>query len=306
MGTFMHKVFIFQFLGLCHLKDTQKWNLWSELRLLGNIVTVFSKCMDFPFVISLLSFQYPNFNFSKYSPWNLWACHSFWILFIAPVNSHVQNHLWLQTKKQKTEDFSTDNQYPQTSLALHYCPVAGHFEECSCHQRLLSNTHIQSLWTMWFWMFLPVVGTSQSLASSKLVNSWSSMKCPTFGKGNFRFQPSLWKFFPIKFSNVRIPLKKYTLKEMKLELHRVFKKEGWCRCMQGDREIYSPESCSGLRKWKTIHRKEKDEHRLDQEKEDGGPRNTGWGRKVENQRLNWKWKGNFFHSFQQMDEWRKF
>ena len=116
-------------------------------------------------------------------------------------------------------------------------------------------------------LFLDVlagVGTLQSLALSKLANSWSLMMQLLLVKGHFRLHTiPLENLFPIKLSSIGIALEKYSLKEMKLGLQWVFKKESWYRYLQGGGGLYSLESFSGLRSTRSISRKGKEEHCLE-------------------------------------------
>lgn len=108
------------------------------------------------------------------------------------------------------------------------------------------------------------VGTLQSLALSELVNSWSLMMQLLLVKGHFRLHAiPLESLFPIKFSSIGIALEKYSLKEMKVGLQWVFKKENWCGYVQGYGGLYSLESYSGPRSKRNIARKSKKEHCLD-------------------------------------------
>ena len=176
-------------------------------------------------------------------------------------------------------------------------PNSWHCGECSCNHKLLSsNPYIQYLWTIWFWMFLPVAGTLQSLALSNLVNSWSSMKQLSLGKDQVTCLP-FGNSFPHKIFQCQDSLEEIYLKRDEVRASLSLE-EGWS--LQGERELHSPESCSGLGSRRSSPRIEKEE------RNDGGARNTELGSETENQRLNWKWKeGKFFYVFGQMHEWRK-
>ena len=179
---------------------------------------------------------------------------------------------------------------------LHYCPIDGHCGECTYIHKLLSRNPDIIFFDI---LLLDVLAGGGDIAKPCLVQVGQHMifhEAPVTQERSFQVTSlHFGNLFPIKFSNVRISWKTYTLKEMSQGFSESSKRR---TDLWKDRELYSPESCSGLGSWRNNPRTEK------QEWKDEGARNTEWGSETENHRLNWKWKeGKLFILLD--DEWRK-